>query len=110
MLCRRGEKTALLPVLKVRHHVVGQSRGGMEIGFSGARFVEIDQAFGQVGIVFQIGVEVRATGSRGAEQASIRFGMVSQQVIGGSHGFPEISDILEDSCGFSHGREHHAVP
>ena len=32
----------------------------MEIGFSGSGFVEVEQPFCQIGIVFQIGIEMRA--------------------------------------------------
>ena len=64
MLRRRREEAALFRINEICEEKITEPRRSMKIGFVGTGFIEIDQPFGQVGVVFQIGVEMGATGSR----------------------------------------------
>ena len=58
MLLRGREKSTLFLIHKVTDQVLRESRGCVEIRFSGTGFIEIQQSLCQVGIVFKIGVEM----------------------------------------------------
>ena len=105
-----GEESALLTVGEIRQDALREPHRRRQVPLVAACFIGVDQAFGKIGIVFQVGIQVSRAGAIGPQQSSVSLGESRQEKLTGSLGSSPVSRHVEHPPGFRHGADHHSVP
>ncbi len=105
-----GKESAHLDIDKIGQHPFRQTHRFLQIPLIAAGLVNIDQSLRQIGIIFQIGVQVGLPSSIGAQQPSVGGRQRAQEKVRRPlRGFA-VTRHAEHPCCFRHGPNHHAVP
>ncbi len=105
-----GEESTLFCIHKVGQQPISKSCRRLQIPLRSPGLVEIDEPFGQIGVIFQIGIEMRPANTRGPQEPPIRSHVCLQQEVRSLHRRIAIPRLTEHPGCFSHRRQHHAVP
>ena len=95
---------------EVRQDAFGEARGVPEVADVAAGLVQVQEAFGQEGIVFEIRVQMRLPRAIGPEQPAVGPPQRGQQKVGRPRGRRQIAGLAQDPRALRHRPQHHPVP
>ncbi len=110
MITRRVEEAARLFIEEVGEGALEQPLRLAQPANLTARLVQVDQPLGQVGVVLQVGIEVRLPGPIGSQQAAVLARERRQDEVGGAFRRFDVSWVADHPVALGQRADHQAVP
>ena len=110
VVVRGREEAAVLGVAEVLDHRVGGLARGVEPALVEGRLVERQQRLDQVGVVLEVGVELRLAVLVAAKQAAVLVAQLGPDELGARDGRVEVVAARQHRAGLGKRGDHQRVP